>query len=434
MSLRALLVFTATAGFVAAAGAADWPQWRGPNRDGKSAEKGIDKAWPAGGPKLLWKIDTAGAGYGSVAVVGDKVYVLGGESAKEVKPEFLLCLGAADGKEVWRTVLNPNPTGPGGLGRTFSQYGGGPRSVPTVDGDFVYAFGATGDVVCVARAGGKLVWHKNLVKDFGGGVTNWGYSESPLVDGDKVVCTPGGKGGMVALDKKTGATVWQCKELSDPAGYSSVVVTEVGGARQYVQQTNASGVGVRAADGKLLWRVNELSRRTAVIPTPVVKDNHVFFTAGYGAGCELVKLEPDGADRTKATKVYTKNSVISNHHGGVIEVGGLLYGFSDSKQWFCYDFLKGGDDLVWTSNKLGKGSITYADGHFVCYGEAKGTVVLIKASKTGWEEAGRFDLPVKSALRPGSGKFWPHPVVANGKLFLRDTEFLLCYDIGGPGA
>ena len=432
MSLRASLPLIAAGLVATAAAAADWPQWRGPNRDGKSADTGLLKEWPKDGPKLLWKIDTLGSGYGAPAVVGDRIYVLGGDSATEVSKEHLICLGLADGKELWRTTLSDKPTAPRNLGRTYATWGGGPRSTPTVDGDRVYVLGAYGDLVCANKADGKVVWKKNIVSDFGGSVPNWAYSESPLVDGNLVVVTPGGKGAMVALDKGTGDAVWQSKELTDGAGYSSAVVAEVGGVRQYVQQTAKSSVGVRAKDGKLLWQVSELARRTAVIPTPVVAGDHVFFTSGYGAGCELLKLSPDGSGGTTAEVVYTKNPSVSNHHGGVIEHGGSVYGHSD-RAWVCFDYKKGGEP-VWSSTKLGKGSIAYADGHFYLYAEGKGTVAKIKASTEGYEEVGRFELPVKSAIRPSGGRFWPHPVVAHGRLFIRDMEHLCCFDAGKPGA
>jgi outer membrane protein assembly factor BamB len=434
MSRRALSLLVA-AGFAATAAAADWPQWRGPNRDGKSADTGLLQEWPKGGPKLLWKIDTLGGGYGAPAVVGDRIYILSGESATDFAPEYVVCLNVADGKELWRTKLAEQQTGPEGVQGKFRMYGGGPRSTPTVAGDFVYGLGGTGDLACVATSDGKLVWRKNLAADFGGRVPSWGYSESPLVDDGKVVCCAGGKGGAVALDAKTGDTVWRCRDLTDDAGYSSFVVAEVGGVRQYVTQTSVKGIGVRANDGKLLWRVGEIGRAIAVIPTPVVAgDGHVFFTAGYRAGCELYKLDPDGSGGTRATKVYSRNKVLDNQHGGVVEVGGYVYGYSDSQRWVCFDYRKGPDEPVWTSNKLGKGSVTYADGHLVCYAESDGTVALVKATPVGWQEAGRFTLPVKSKLRPPGGRFWPHPVVAHGRLYLRDTEHLCCYDVGRPGA
>jgi outer membrane protein assembly factor BamB len=434
MPIHRVFLLLIGAGFVAAATAADWPQWRGPNRDGKSSETGLSADWPRGTPSPVWQTDKIGSGFGSPAVVGGRLYVIGGESPTEVAREFVVCLNVADGSEVWRSVLNDSPSGPPGLDRTFRAWGGGPRSTPTVEGEHLYALGATGDLVCMQTADGKVVWRKNLVTDLGGGVPDWAYSESPLVDGDKLVCTPGGKGGLVALNKKTGEIVWQCKELTDPAGYSSVVVAEVGGVRQYVQQTMESGVGVRAKDSKLLWKVGEMRRRTAVIPTPVVAGHHVFFTAGYGAGCELVKLEPDGNGGTDATVVY-RNTVVANHIGGVVEVDGYIYGHSDTNGWVCYDFIKNPKEPVWSSQRLqGKGSITYADGHLYCYGENRGTLVKIKATPDGWEEVGRFDVPQRSKLRTGGSKFWATPVIANGKLYLREFEHLFCYDLGRPGS
>jgi len=407
------------------AAAADWPQWRGPNRDGKSSETGLIAKFPADGPKLLWsKTDLAdiGTGYGCPATSGGKLFILGADGAKQGAGEFLTCLDAATGKRIWQTKLQTS------AGKFSDGWGGGPRGTPTVDGEFVYTLGATGDLSCVTAKSGRIVWTKNLVKDFGGSVTQWGYSESVLIDGEKLVCTPGNKGSITALDKKTGKLIWTCADLKDGAGYSSILITEVGGVKQYVTQTMSSGVGVRANDGKLLWKVGEIKRSVAVIPTPVIKDNHVFFTAGYGAGCELFKLEADG-DGTKATLVY-KSGFVANHHGGVVEVDGKLYGHSDAKNiWFCLDFLKDGKEAVWTDKSLDKGSITYADGQLYCYGQSKGTLVRIKASDKGWEETGRFNIPELSKERPRQGMVWGHPVVSNGKLYLRDYEKFFCYDI-----
>jgi len=429
MTRRVLAWSVLAVGLAATATAADWPQWRGPNRDGKSADQGLLRAWPEGGPKLVWKIDNldkVGTGYGSLAVVGDRLYAIGAADESKEAKESLVSINTKDGNVVWKTPLGTSP------GTFMLQgWGRGPRSTPTVSGDHIYVLGVVGDLVCIKASDGLKVWGKNLKSDFGGAIPKWGYSESPLVDDGKVVCVPGGKGGMVALDSKTGSTVWHCKDFNHETGYASIVAADIGGVRQYITQTMKSGVGVAAKDGKLLWEAGELARSTAVIPTPIVKDNHVFFTSGYGAGCELYKLEPDG-DGTKATKVYSKNKAVANHHGGVIEVDGMIYGHSDSKQWFCFDMMAGGDP-VWTSNKLGKGSISYADGYFICYSEGKGEVALIKASKDGWEESGRFTIPKTSATRPGMGKVWPHPVIANGKLYLRDYENLYCYDLASPG-
>jgi outer membrane protein assembly factor BamB len=425
-AVAALLLATTTLA------AADWPQWQGPNRDGKSEETGLLQSWSKDGPPLAWKINLGGYGYSSPSIVGDRLYITGSEKADGSK-EFALCLNTKDGKQIWKSPL---PSGKyGGKDR-----GPGPRSSATVDGEVLYTVGPAGDLTCLKTADGSKVWSVNFVKDLGGNSGSWGYSESVLIDGDKLICTPGGKrGSMVALDKKTGKELWRSKELTDAAHYCSVIVADIAEVRQYITQTNAgpaggrndpgAAVGVRASDGKLLWRFNELKRRTAVIPTPVVQDNYVFFTAGYGAGCELVKIEPAGKDEVKASLVYTKKPLFANHHGGVIRVGEYIYGHSDSGGWTCLEFKRGGDEPEWQERKaLGKGSVTYADGHLYCYSEREGTCVLVEASPGGWKEKGRFTIPEKMDPRPG-GQIWTHPVVANGKLYLRDHLHLFCYDV-----
>jgi outer membrane protein assembly factor BamB len=428
MPVRALsftFLAVATAGL---AGAADWPQWRGPNRDGVSTEKGLLDSWPKGGPPLVWKKETVGFGYSAPVVVGDKLFI-GGADDKSGENEFLLCLNTKNGEQIWKTPL---PFGQKGYGDT--SRGNGPRGSPTVDGDHVYVLGARGDLSCLKTADGGKVWSVNYVSDFGGSPGQWGYSESVLVDGDHVIATPGGgKAAMVALDKKTGKEVWRCTDFKDSATYSSPVIVTVGGVKQYVTQTQQAAVGVRASDGKMLWRVDQLRRAIAVIPTAVVQDNYVFFTAGYRAGCELLKLEPDGSGGTKAEVVYTKNPLVQNHHGGVVRVGDYIYGHSDSKGWVCFDFKKGGEEPVWAEKKLGKGSVTFADGHLYCYSESGGEVALVEASPGGWKEKGRFTIPEKETPRPG-GAIWTHPVIADGKLYLRDHHHLFCYDVRRPGA
>jgi outer membrane protein assembly factor BamB len=284
--------------------------------------------------------------------------------------------------------------------------------------------------VCMTADTGEVKWTKNLVKDFGGGIPQWGYSESVLIDGDTLVCTPGGKGGMVALKKTSGETVWQCKDFTDGAGYSSVVITEAGGVKQYVQQTMAKTggvIGVRAKDGKLLWQAGEIVRPVAVIPTPVVAGEYVFFTSGYGAGCGCVKLAKDG-DGVKATELYKLNKALQNHHGGVVLVGDYVYGHSDAGGWVCFDYKKGGD-AVWSKQGVGKGSCTFADGLLYCYSESNGKLARVKATDKAYEEVDSFTIPALSKLRPNQGRVWPHPVIADGKLFLRDFDLLYVYDL-----
>lgn len=404
--------------------AADWPQWRGPNRDGVSAETGLLKEWPKDGPKLAWKADLGGVGYGGPAVVGDKLFILAAEDAAEGKQEFALCLDTKTGKQVWRTGL---PAAEGGY---LQGWGSGPRSSPTVDGDAVYVLGARGDLLRLKAADGTQVWAVNLKKDFGGSIPGWGYSESVLIDGEHLICTPGGKNGTIlALDKKSGAKVWQSKDVTDGAGYASVIAADVGGVRQYVTQTQAAALGVRAKDGKLLWRETALKRAVAVIPTPIVHDGLAFFTTGYGGGCELFKLaSKDGA--TTAEKVYSGNKVLVNHHGGVVRIGDHIYGHSDNgNKWVCIAYKNEETDPVWESKAFEKGSVVAADGLLYCYGQKTGVCVLGEASPKGWKEHGRLEIPQKSERPRRDGAIWAHPVVANGKLYLRDHELLFCYDV-----
>jgi outer membrane protein assembly factor BamB len=313
-------------------------------------------------------------------------------------------------------------------------YGDGPRGTPTVDGELIYALGGQGNLVCVRAADGTEVWRKSMQRDLAGRMmSGWGYTESPLVDGDKLVCTPGGRGGAVAaLNKKTGEVLWRSKEFIDPASYSSLVVSEAGGVRQYAQMTGESVAGVAADDGRLLWRYPRPSR-TAAIPTPVVSEDYVYVTSGYNAGCALLKLTPSAGKKFTVQAVYDNKNLV-NQHGGVVLLDGYVYGFSDNKGWVCQDF-KSGKVLWQERNKLGKGSLTAADGRLYCYSEQDGTAVLTEASPKGWKEAGRFTIPEHtSQRRKRSPNIWTHPVVANGRLYLRDQDLLFCYDVKDSGA
>jgi outer membrane protein assembly factor BamB len=423
--LRTLAAVTGLA-LAAGAPAADWPQWQGPNRDNHSRDTGLLKEWPKDGPKLLWTFDTAGAGFGSPVVVGDKVFVLGSDDPDKGEKEFALCIDMKEGKEVWRTPLE-TATGDYSYG-----WGSGPRSTPTVDGDKVYVLGAKGDLRCLTTADGKKVWGVNLKKDLGGGIPGWGYSESVLIDGDHLVCTPGGnKGTLAKLDKKTGEVVWRSTDLKEGAQYSSIVTTEVG-VKQYVTLLRSGTVGVRASDGKLLWQSKAGANGTAVIPTAIVHDKYVFATSGYGSGCGLLELTPEG-DGVKMKEVYL-NKAMTDKHGGVVRVGDYIYGSSERGGWTCIEYLKlsnDNDKETWKSNKLDSGSICYADDRLYCYGEGKGTCVLIEASPKGWAEHGRFTIPKASKFPRRGGHIWTHPVVAQGRLFLRDHEYLFCFDVKG---
>lgn len=403
--------------------AADWPQWRGPNRDDLSAETGLIKSFPSNGPKLLWKSQETGLGYSAVSVVGGVVYGFG--STGHETGEYLFALDGATGKQKWKSpIKNVQP-----LKHYETGWGGGPRSAPTVDGDRIYALGAQGDLVCVAAADGKLVWQVSLPKDLKGRMmSDWGYSESPLVDGDQVVCTPGGdEGTLAALDKNTGKTLWRSKDLSAKAAYCSIIVADVGGVRHYVQLTPDGPAGFSPKDGKVLWQEKVASYRTATIPTPLFHDDCVYVTAGYGAGCGLVKLTADGSGGIKSEVVYTK-PVLEVKHAGVVRVGDYVYGSDDRKGLTCQAFKTG--DVKWSAEKkLESSSLVAADGRLYTYGARTGVVACVEATPDGFKEASRFTIPQKSTKRKSSGGIWTHPVIADGKLFLRDQELLFCYDL-----
>jgi outer membrane protein assembly factor BamB len=407
--LMIVAIFALGAGVVTGArpappAAADWPQWQGPDRTGLSKETGLMKEWPASGPTVVWSSQNLGQGYGSMAVAGDRIYLqgmIGGNST-------VFALNRADGKGVWSKAL----------GRAESNdQGPGPRGTPTVDGDRLYVLTENGDLACL-KTDGTAVWQRNILKEFGGRQLRWLISESPLVDGAHVIVSPGGSGaGMVKLDKMTGKTVWTSKDLSDPAGYSSPIVADVGGVRTYMTFTAGAGVGVRASDGKLMFRYPNAANNVANITTPIFSDNKVFFTSAYDTGGGLVDLTAQNGE-VKAKEIYfTRN--MKNHHGGVVLVNGYLYGFNDSILT-CLEFATG--KQIWRDRSVGKGSVTYADGNLYIQGE-NNVVGLAEASPTGYKEKGRFQIADKGLPS------WAHPVVSGARLYVRNQDTLTVYDI-----
>jgi outer membrane protein assembly factor BamB len=411
----------ATVTLPTAAAAGDWPQWRGPNRDGKAGAgagaTGLLREWPAGGPRLLWTFDAAGEGHASPAVVGGKLFLPGSRGGAE----YLLVLDAADGRKLGEFVI----------GHYYdNDWGGGPRATPTVEPATgrVYALSGDGALVCADLATGTVVWRKHLVDDLGGIAPGWGYCEGPTVIGDRVFITPGGpQGAVAALDKATGAVLWRSKDLPDPACYSSLVPAEIRGVPQLVLMTFHSVAGVSPADGRLLWRYPR-DGRNAPVPTPVVAGDRVYATSGYGVGCDLIDVKGDPAKGLTPEAVYSGNKTMVNHHGGVILHEGRVFGFSDGKGWVCQDLATG--KMKWNErDALGKGCVSFADGRFYCLSEADGTCCLVEPSAEGWKEKGRFKLPRASAQRKPSARVWAHPVIAHGRLYLRDRELVFCYDI-----
>lgn len=400
----------------------EWPQWRGPNRDGVSTETGLLKEWPKEGPKLLWEGKGAGRGYASLAISGGRIYTMGDNLStadKDDTDEYASCFDDATGKQLWKTKLGT----PWNAGKEDWQSS---RSTPTVDGESVYYMTPAGDLVCLATSDGKETWRKSMKMDFEGGKQDqWGYSESPLIDGERIIVTPGKAANtMVALDKKTGKLIWSAKVAGDKgAGHASIVVSEVGGKRVYVQTTGSHILGVLASDGKVLW--TKPIGATAVIPTPIVKDDLVFAVAGYGKGGTLLKQIPDG-DGVKVEQLYDYKKALANKHGGVVLLGDYLYGCSDDKNiLWCAKLTNGEVEEGWKTRGTGTGSvaITAADGHLYAR-FANGVLALVKASPGSYKESGSFKVP-----HSGSRPSWAHPVIVHSKLYLREGDYILCYDL-----
>lgn len=390
---------------VVSAGAGDdWPQWRGPARTGVSTETGLLRQWPAGGPPLVWTARDLGEGYGSVAVSGGRVFVQGLRKGQSI----ISAIDLADGRGVWSKALGPGAE---------SDRGSGPRGTPTVDGDRVYVLSENGDLYCL-RPDGTEVWKKNILREFRGQNLPWLISESPLVDGNRLIVTPGGRGaGMVALDKMTGATLWTSKDLSDEAAYSSPIAADVQGVRIYMTYTAEAAVGVRASDGKLMFKHRQVANNTANVATPVFFDNKVFFSSDYGTGGALLGLRAENGE-VRAQEIYFTREM-QNHHGGVLLLDGYLYGYNNAILT-CLEFATG--KMMWRNRSVGKGAITAADGRLYVVSEDH-VVGLVEATPSGYKEHGRFSI---QDLGPPS---WAHLVVSNGHLFVRNDNLLLKYAV-----
>ena len=406
--MRITLTLVILASCIQSSLALDWPQWRGPDRTGISAEKQLLKKWPEGGPNRVWINSKMGLGYSSFAIVKGKLYTMGSRN----RTEQLICLDANTGAEEWNAKIG---------NELQNGWGNGPRGTPTVDGQNIYAMGGEGNLICT-DLNGKIIWQTSM-SELGGKKPYWGYSESVLIDGDFALCTPGGnEGAIVAFNKKTGKIIWQSKQFTDGAQYSSIIPIDHNGAHQYIQLTMKSLVGLDSKTGEILWK-SSWPGRTAVIPTPVFNEGKVYIASGYSVGCKLVNIGPSN----QVSDLWI-NKVMKNHHGGVILYGDHLYGYSDGNGWVCQEFKTGKE--VWSEKRsLGKGCLTIAEGMMYCVDEGRGDVALATASPNGWKQHGKFRLNPQSKTRSRRGKIWTHPVVANGKLYLRDQEHVYCYNI-----
>ncbi len=404
--LATLLTATAAPG--------DWPTWRGPKRDGISTETGLLKTWPKEGPPLAWKATGLGEGFASVTIAAGRIFTSGHadvvDGGQTNRKEFVFARSVRDGSVLWSTAL---------ADATRLDHPGS-RVTPTVDGEFLYTVSAYGDFTCLEAASGKVRWTKQLKRELNGTQPGWGYSESPLVDGDLVLCTPGGaKGTILAVRKTSGEIAWRSTDFKDGAQYAGLVPATIGGVKQYIQMTGRSVAGVAAADGQLLWKVDR-NGPTAAVPSPIYADNHLYATSGYGVGCNGYSITKDSAG-FKVEPLWA-NKAIGNHHGGVIKVGDYVYGLADSGKLICQDFKTG--DEKWADRCVGKGAVALVEGLLYCRSEGRGEVALVEASPEGYREKGRFMPPDRSKRQA-----WAHPVIAGGKLYLRDMDVLLCYDV-----
>jgi outer membrane protein assembly factor BamB len=383
--------------------APEWFQWRGPNRDGHSAETGLLKEWPAGGPPQVWRTTGAGTGFSSFSSSNGRLFTLGSRGSTE----HVIAFDAASGKRLWEA---PN-------GQRFrNEMGDGPRSTPTIEGDRVYAFGGTGELACLDAASGKKIWGVSVVQAFGGNTPYWGYSESPLIVGDRIILNAGGRrASIVAINKLDGKTLWQ--NHSDDAGYSSPMLLRTGSLQQVVFFTGQRALAVDPRDGRLLWTYSRASNNTANVATPVVRGNRVFFSSGYGTGAALLEVKAAGNIASAQEIYFTRD--MRNHHASSVVVGDHIYGFSDSILT-ALKFDTG--EMAWRDRSVGKGSIIYADQRLYLYSE-QGTVGLAEATPTAYRERGRF------SIAQSGPPTWSHPIITNGKLIIRDQDTVYAYDV-----
>jgi outer membrane protein assembly factor BamB len=416
-----VLVLTGTIAFAGSAAAFDWPQWQGPDRNAISKEHGLLKEWTNGGPPLAWQIKGLGGGDSAPSIAAGRIFGMGNRGEDEV----VWALSEKDGKTVWATRLGP------AFQQQTPQGKEGPGCTPTVDGELLYVEGLGGDLACLQVKDGKIVWKSSLQNDFGGQIPTWSYRESPLVDGDKIICTPGGQDAtLVALDKLTGKTIWKSQVPGSPkAAYASAIAIDFEGRREYVQLTQKALVGVAASDGKFLWRYDRCANSHGInCSTPIYQDGLVFAASAYGTGGGLVKLSKDDNGGVKAEEVYFSRKM-QNHHGGMILFDRCLYGANGGNEGgalVCLDFQTG--NVLWderddAGHRAPKGSVAFADDRLY-YRTEKGTMLLIEPNSKEYLERGRFGQPDRSQ-QPA----WAHPVIANGKLYLRDQDLLLCYDV-----
>ncbi len=393
-----------------------WPQWHGINRDGKSPETGLLKAWPEGGPKQLWSV-TNGLGYGwsTVSIYDGLIYATGlrheGNNYSEEQGSIWLTALDMDGNIKWGKDV-----GPAYVGHHVYQ---GSRATPTCDDGSVYLLRCLGILGCYDAKTGKTKWERNIKKDFKGQKVKWQYSESVMILDDLVIVTPGGTNSfMVALNKKNGKTVWESGPFG-AAGYSSPIYVEHEGIPMIINGAGSGIAGVHAESGKILWTNSFAAKNVANCPTPIFAEGHVFWSVGYGKGGVCIKLSVDG-DKVTATEAWRTNA-IRTQYGGYVYHDGYLYG-NNMYKWSCLELKTG--NVMWKAEGVKKGSISYADGMLYLYGIDKGHTMLVPATPEEFKPTGEFKLSEKKG--PPAR---PHPVIEGGRLYLRFYDKLYCYDV-----
>ena len=417
--LSLVVAALALEGSILTARAGDWPQWRGPRRDGVSTETNLLTSWPHGGPSLAWTGKGLGAGFSSVAVSGGRIYTMGDQR----DGQFVIALDEATGRQLWTMRV----------GNRHEDGYGGPRATPSIDGDRLYTITTDGDVVCLETAAGRLVWRRSMTREFGGRMMSmWMYAESPLVDGEHVIVTPGApKAALVALNKMTGVDVWRAavpnigSRGGDGAGYSSIVISNGGGVKQYIQLMGRGLVSIRASDGWFMWGYNRVANDIANISTPIVSGNLVFASTGYETGAALLELLPDKDGRVTFKERYFHDSrTLQNHHGGFVLLNGVLYGGHGHNNGFPFAMDLATGRLLWERVRgagTGSAAVTAADGHLY-FRYQNGTMALIAANPTEYQLQSTFEIPHANLS-------WSHPVIADGRMYLREQDALYAYAI-----
>jgi outer membrane protein assembly factor BamB len=389
--------------------AAFWPQFHGPKNDNISTDKGLLKQWPEAGPKLIWTAKELGDGWSSVSIVAGRMFTAGNVDEKTV----VFALDVNDGKLLWKKEI-------GGAWTVSNMYPGS-HGTPTIEGDRLYFESAVGDVVCMNVADGAIVWSKNILKDFDAPNTTWAIAESILIDGDRLICCPGGpKASVAALDKKTGGVVWAAKSTGDKAGYATPAIAESQGLKMILTMNEKALIGVAADNGELLFRHEHQTKYDINATTPVLLGDQIFITSGYGSGAEMLKLKVDG--KKASVQRLWENKKLDNHHGGVVVLDGHIYGSAHGGAWVCVEWATG--KQTHSDRGVGKGSFTYADGMFYTLSENGGKVGLVEATPAAHKVTSQFKIP-----EGGKGNSWAHPVVAGGRLYIRHGEFLYAYDV-----